>query len=413
MSDVRLGCIADDYTGATDLSSMLVRAGLRVVQCFGVPDGRAIDDLNDADAIVIALKSRSIPALDAVEMSLRALQFLQARGMRRTFFKYCSTFDSTSDGNIGPVADALAEALGVGALYFCPSFPENGRTVHCGHLFVGGQPLHESGMRNHPLNPMHDSSLVRLLQAQSKRKVVSLSLHGQRDVSSPVHYVVDAIDDAALRRVAKQAAGHVLLSGASAIAGHWAQATGVRRSGGWPGDEFTCDPKTTTVILAGSCSEATRCQIDQFEQSHPVRRVSVEAAFDVQRAVSETLLWCDQQWKKSTQPILICSSPIAATDGLHQQYPNSSAMTTRVEKFFARLAVSVRRRGITRLIVAGGETSGAVINALDIDSVRIGPEIATGVSWVRSTGSDPMELALKSGNFGGPRFFLDALQVRS
>lgn len=216
-----LGCIADDYTGATDLCSMLVRSGLRVVLCFGIPSEH--DSLHDADAVVIAMKSRSIAAADAIEQSLASLRFLQSLRIERFFFKYCSTFDSTPRGNIGPVADGLAEALNVSQLVFCPAFPENGRTVYQGWLFVGSEPLHESGMKVHPLNPMTDSSLVRWLGLQSTRQVHRLPLEKSSLACEHGHYIADAISDADLRRIAEIAREHQLLSGGSAIARHWAE----------------------------------------------------------------------------------------------------------------------------------------------------------------------------------------------
>ncbi|TWT93578.1 3-oxo-tetronate kinase [Neorhodopirellula pilleata] len=410
MNELRLGCIADDYTGATDLSAMLVREGFRVIQCFGIPTADECDALLDADAIVIALKSRSIAANEAVEQSLAALRLLRSQGVTRFFFKYCSTFDSTRHGNIGPVADALADELNQEIVFFCPAFPENGRTVYCGHLFVDGVPLHESGMRHHPLNPMNDSNLVRVLQWQSYRRVLSLPLSDELPPSSPVHYVVDAINDEDLKRVAERAKSHTMMTGGSAIAGRWASEIGVRRSGAYP---ITSLPGQTNpprvdrpgVILAGSCSDATARQMTEFESRYPVLRIEIEEGFDVPDMIESTVDWCQQNWQHAGQPIAVSSGTKTAI--------RTNETATKIESFFAGLAVALRDEGVTQFIVAGGETSGAVVNALAIRAVRIGPEISPGVPWVTSVGPNPMLLALKSGNFGGDRFFLDALESRS
>ncbi|MEM6980638.1 MAG: four-carbon acid sugar kinase family protein [Planctomycetota bacterium] len=226
MNDHRLGCIADDVTGATDLASMLARGGYRVVQCFGVPDSSAEDELSHADVIVVALKSRSVPADQAVAMSLSALAFLHSQSIQHVYFKYCSTFDSTPAGNIGPVADALAEACHADDVIFCPAFPENGRTVINGQLLVHGVPIDQTGMRHHPLNPMTDADLVRVLQAQSNRNVVREDMpadatHGNNAPRKPVHRIVDAQDDSDLKRIAQSAAEHRLMTGGSAVASYW------------------------------------------------------------------------------------------------------------------------------------------------------------------------------------------------
>ncbi len=414
-----LGCIADDYTGATDLSSMLVRAGLRVVQCFGVPD--AVEHGLDADAVVVSLKSRSIAADEAVRCSLDALRFLQTLGIDRFFFKYCSTFDSTSAGNIGPVADALANELNAGNVIFCPAFPENGRTVYCGHLFVGGVPLHESSMRNHPLNPMTDSNLVRVLQAQSTRPVELLRLGDSLKSNHECHLIADSINDDDLRRVASRAREHRLLTGGSAIARYWGEE--LMASSGRDAsqqNELACDQSKTrvesrnghSIILAGSCSEATRLQITEFAKQYPVCHLDLELA-EVQESASGALAWCDGHWDSQENgqvPLLICSSASAsAIDGARARWGEQAA-AERVEQIFSLIAKGLIDRNVHRLIVAGGETSGAVINALGIQAVRIDHEITPGVPWVETASPRKLALALKSGNFGGPRFFFDALE---
>ncbi|TWU30689.1 four-carbon acid sugar kinase family protein [Novipirellula artificiosorum] len=294
MSQPLLGCIADDYTGATDVAGMLSRAGLNVIQCFGIPSQS--DDLRDADAIVVALKSRSIAPAEAVKLSLEALAFLQTLGAERIFFKYCSTFDSTAQGNIGPVADALASKLDAKQVLFCPAFPENGRTVYCGHLFVHGVPLHESGMQHHPLTPMTDSNLVRVLQAQSQRKVATLSLQETLpNPDAPAHFMVDAITNVDLQRVAQLATHHRLLTGGSAVASLWAKTLLGRRlekpDPRTPSRPVSSHQHDRCIVLAGSCSEATRNQIAEFEKSYPVLHLDLASFASVEAVVAAAVLY--------------------------------------------------------------------------------------------------------------------------
>lgn len=428
MSD-RLGCIADDYTGATDLSSMLVRTGRRVVQCFGVPDVAVAPELVDADVVVIALKSRSVPTADAVAMAMEAALFLRSLGMDRFFWKYCSTFDSTARGNIGPVADALADAIGAGEVWFCPAFPENGRTVHCGYLFVDGVPLHETGMRNHPLNPMTDSNLVRVLQAQTTHPVGWRSPGKPKPTTLASRWIIDARDDADLRQVAQGARDHTLLTGGSAVAGHWADQALVRRSGAWPDEADSMDEDATTIVLAGSCSDATRAQIAEFETRHPslhfdpssIEPPSTRDTATREKSVAEVIAWCDEQRSHGHPAMLVTSSADADAVAAARSRWGEQAAAERTEAVFASLVEGLFNLRFRRFIVAGGETSGAVVNALGIRMVRIGCEIAPGVPWVhtlrfrgrRNHGvkEQRVSLALKSGNFGGPRFFVDAMQA--
>lgn len=427
-NDLKLGCIADDYTGATDLCSMLVRSGRRVIQCFGVPAADQIDRLADADAIVVALKSRSIAADDAVDQSLRSLRFLQSWGADRFFFKYCSTFDSTPKGNIGQVADALADqladelpptsadqasgAVDPSTILFCPAFPENGRTVYCGHLFVGGVLLNESGMRNHPLNPMTDSSLVRVLEPQTKRSVDWISPRDPKK-SIAAALIVDGIDEDDLKRTASLANRHRFLTGGSAIAGHWADQIGVSKSGGWheAEDLQNNDLHWPAVILAGSCSDATGQQVAIFEHDHHVMHLPVDAPEDSESIVATAIDWFQKQIADGQRCVLFASgSDPKMIDAARRRWGETGA-AERTELIFSLIAKRLADLGVRRIIVAGGETSGAVINSLGIDAVQIGREIATGVPWVTSLGQSPMRLALKSGNFGGPRFFLDTLET--
>lgn len=414
-----LGCIADDYTGATDLSSMLVRAGLRVVQVFG-PKSSA--DLRGADAVVVSLKSRSIPSAEAVQQSLSGLAFLQSIGARRFFFKYCSTFDSTPAGNIGPVAEALAGKLEQDQVWYVPSFPENGRTVYCGHLFVNRVLLNESGMKDHPLNPMTDSSLVRVLQEQCRAPVDFLPLDEMRgsdlrrsaQPGAARHWIVDAIGDDDLRQIARLASNLVLLTGGSAIARYWVECVSNPASAAVPGPAVphVNRPVGPAVVLAGSCSQATSRQIESFTAAgFPLLPLDVLAAAGSQagfdEVVSRAVSWC---WQSEGGFAAIASGadPDRVAGTVAQLGEKRASQLT--EALFAAIAKQLAAKGVNRLVVAGGETSGAVINALGIDAVRIGEEIAPGVPCVYTVNAPLISMALKSGNFGGPDFFLDAVR---
>ena len=411
MTSPSLGCIADDYTGAADLASMLARAGLRVIQSFGVPTEQA--DLNNCDAVIVALKTRSASSDYAVEASLRAMRCMQDRGVERFFFKYCSTFDSTPRGNIGPVADALAEALGCREVLFCPAYPANGRTVYCGHLFVGGVPLHESGMAHHPLTPMSDSNLIRVLTQQSNRPVSSLGLFGAPEPWEAKHYIADAIDEAAVRRVAELARAHRLLTGGAAIAKHWAEV--LQLGGRSETDAETFDPReqTPAVVLAGSCSDATRAQVAAYARVYPTLKLDLNSG-DATEAAASAAAWLEAQANRQVvahRPPLICSAADTSAVTAAQNRWGRERSAALVEATFGEIAVQLARRGVRRFVVAGGETAGAVVESLGIHLVRIGREIATGVPWVHSIDPPGFHFALKSGNFGGERFFFDALEV--
>lgn len=418
MSQPLLGCIADDYTGATDVAGMLSRVGLNVIQCFGIPSQS--DDFRDADAIVVALKSRSIASADAVKLSLEALAFLQTLGAERIFFKYCSTFDSTAQGNIGPVADALASKLDAKQVLFCPAFPENGRTVYCGHLFVHGVPLHESGMQHHPLTPMTDSNLVRVLQAQSKRRVATVSLRESLPTQGePAHFIVDALTNVDLEHAAQLAADHRLLTGGSAVACFWATAL-LGRGLEKPVQNAISKTASTTgqdrcLVLAGSCSEATRKQIAEFAKSNPVLHLDLASFTSLDAVVMAAVDWCETNWNSASPdspPLLVSTSAKSESVAAAREKLGQQAAAEFAEQVLSRLAKELHQQGVRCFIVAGGETAGAIINSLGIRSVRIGDEISPGVPWVTTLCSPQLKLALKSGNFGGPSFFIDAWRSR-
>jgi len=417
-----LGCIADDFTGATDLANTLTKGGLRTVQVNGVP--RVDLPLPEADAVVVALKSRTAPVREAVDQSLRALAWLQSRGADRFLFKICSTFDSTDAGNIGPVADALLDALGGDLALVCPAFPANGRTVYQGHLFVGAQLLSDSPMRDHPLTPMRDASLVRVLGRQTRHEVGLLphafvrfgaeAVHTaiERLRSDGIRYAIaDATDDVDLRVLAQAARDLPLLVGGSGIA--LGLPENARARGAAPArDRAEADvPRGgPALVLAGSCSQATRDQVDWFSREHPARRLDAAALVAGRAELEAATRWLHEHVARG--PCLIHSSAAPADVQALQESLGTGGReraAEAIESAFAHLARQAVAAGVRRLVVAGGETSGAVVQALGIEALAIGAEIDPGVPWTAAQGTPPLALALKSGNFGSVDFFAKAL----
>lgn len=417
-----LGAIADDLTGATDLALTLSREGMRTVQVVGVPP--AGFDAGDADAVVVALKSRTVPAQEAVSLSLAALEWLRAAGARQVVFKYCSTFDSTPEGNIGQVTGALLDALGETLTIVCPAFPANGRTVFRGHLFVGDMLLSESPMKDHPLTPMTDSSLVRLMQAQTRlavglvaHEVVARGADAVRAAFARAReeglrvLVVDAIDDADLRVIAAAAADLGLITGGSGIA--LGLPDNFRRAGllapAGEGRGFAA-PEGRSVTLAGSCSKATCGQIETaIAAGTPALRID-----PLEIAAGRLVPGAAVDWAVSIADAvpLIYSSADPQEVRAAQDVLGRDRAGALVEHFLASVAGDLRARGFSRFLVAGGETSGAVVNALGVSALFIGPEIDPGVPWTLSLGDErPVALALKSGNFGTADFFAKAWRL--
>lgn len=409
-----LGVIADDFTGATDVASMLVRAGMRCVQVIGVPEGPA----PEADAVVVALKSRTAPLQAAVGESLAALAWLQGAGAQQIYFKYCSTFDSTPSGNIGPVADALLDALDSDFTVVCPAFPENGRSVYQGHLFVGQQLLSESSMAQHPLTPMTDSNLVRVLQAQTQRRV---GLAARAVVAQGVaalqarfaalraegcaYAVVDAVDNQDLRTLAAACAGMPLLTAGSGLAlglpAVYAARFGLQPSAAaadWP------SAGVPAAVLSGSCSSATQAQVATWQAAgRPAWHIDpLTAEGD---GVAEALAWLARQ---GAGPVLFYATAEPERVLAVQAALGTAAAGAWVERCLAGIAQALVAQGVQRLVVAGGETSGAVVQALGVQRLRIGASIDPGVPWTQAEGR-PLWLALKSGNFGVMDFFAKAL----
>jgi uncharacterized protein YgbK (DUF1537 family) len=413
-----LGCIADDFTGATDLAGMLVGAGMRSAQTIGVPDSPAPADV---DAVVVALKSRTIAPGAAVDVSVAALGWLRAAGCRRFYFKYCSTFDSTERGNIGPVADALMGALETTFTIACPVFPEAGRTLFKGYLFVGDVLLSESGMRDHPLTPMTDANLVRVLQRQTRRKVGLADHAAVSGGPEPLRArfdalrregveiaVVDATSNDDLRRIGAAAYDLPLVTGGSGLAlglpPAW-RAAGLLETTA-AADEL---PRATgsRAIVAGSSSVATQGQVAAaIAAGIPAYRVDPLRLAGGEDVVSAVVEWARPLLGRG--PVLVYATAAPERVREVQERLGRERSGALVEHALAAIARALVEHGVGQLIVAGGETSGAVVSALGVKGLRIGPQIAPGVPWTSTLGGRPLSLALKSGNFGAPDFFLEA-----
>ena len=414
-----LGCIADDFTGATDLANMLVRGGMRTVQVIGVPAADA--ELEAADAVVVALKSRTTPTAEAVSESLAALAWLRQRGCRQFFFKYCSTFDSTAEGNIGPVAEALQEALDCDFTLACPAFPETGRTLFRGHLFVQDQLLSESGMQHHPLTPMGDANLVRVLQAQSRGTVGLLRYDqvakGPEAVRAAIDElrrsghrlaIADALSDADLHTLGTACAELPLVTGGSGIAQGLPE--NFRRAGLLQAhDAAALDlPAGGDAVLAGSASQATNGQVAAWlEAGRPALRLDPLALARGDDSIDAALAWAREQG----QAVLIyATSPADEVKAIQRELGVARAGEL-VERALGLIARGLFDQGVRRLVVAGGETSGAVVQALGVQSLRIGAQIDPGVpATLGQVAGEPLALALKSGNFGSRDFFAKALR---
>lgn len=405
-----LGCIGDDFTGSSDLANTLTKAGMRSVQYVGVPVAPADAGV---EAGVVALKSRSIPVAEAVAQSLAALDWLRAQGCRQFLFKYCSTFDSTPEGNIGPVAEALADALGARQVIVCPAFPGAGRTVYQGHLFVQDRLLSESGMQHHPLTPMTDPDIRRWLGAQVRGTVGHLGAQVVRQgpeairaaLAAQEHQLVvaDAISDADLVALGHAAANLPLITGGSGIA--MGLPDNFRARGELAGQADVWRGQAGPVaVLSGSCSAVTRGQVARHAASHPAREIFAAEVMAGRVAADDLADWVLTQGGIP----LIYSSADPARVAQDQATFGAGAVAGAIEALFAELARVLVARGVTRLISAGGETSGAVVEGLGLTQLEIGPEIAPGVPVMRA--GDDLLLALKSGNFGGPDFFVEAAQ---
>ena len=416
-----LGCIADDFTGATDLANNLVRAGMRVVQTIGVPNTPLTAEV---DAVVVALKSRTIAPQDAVDKSLQALQWLQAQGAQQIYFKYCSTFDSTAQGNIGPVTEALMQALQTDFTIATPAFPDNGRTVFKGYLFVGDVLLNESGMQHHPLTPMHDANLVRVMQAQCKSKVGLLShktiAQGTASIQQDITHlkqqgvriaIVDAVSNDDLMRLGPALKGMPLVTAGSGVAIGLPQNFGLS-----PTPQASQLPHAVGLqaVVSGSCSQATNRQVAHFKASgRPTFLIApLHIKGSWQDLIQEALAWA--KGHLASGPVLVYSTATPESVQAVQSHMGVEAAGHQVEQALAAIARGLVQLGVRQLVLAGGETSGACVQALAIEQLQIGPQIDPGVPWCHAhTPMGGVHITLKSGNFGTDDFFTKAFSFLS
>ena len=420
---MKLGCIADDFTGATDLANNLVRSGMRVMQTFGVPSAPLSSDV---DAVVVALKSRTIPAAEAIAQSLAALHWLQAQGAEQIYFKYCSTFDSTPEGNIGPVTEALMDALNCKFTIATPAFPDNGRTVFKGYLFAGAVLLNESGMQNHPLTPMTDANLVRVMQAQTQRKVGlidhTVMAKGSQAIAEKIQQlqtdgvgvaIVDATSNADLKTLGPALKGMPLVTAGSGVA------IGLPANWGIEASEKAAAlpaPSGYQAIVSGSCSLATQGQVAHFIASgqpswqfKPLNWSTQDVPAQIKADVAAALAWAKPLLAQG--PVLVYATTDADTLQKVQAKFGREQAGEWMESALAQVCLGLQALGVKQWVVAGGETSGACVQALNIAQMQIGPQIDPGVPWCFAPQHAAGHLTLKSGNFGTPDFFTKALKV--
>ena len=420
---IQLGCIADDFTGATDLANNLVRSGMRVVQTIGVPTG----PLNaEVDAVVVALKSRTIPAAEAIAQSLEALRWLQAQGHNgqspQIYFKYCSTFDSTPEGNIGPVTEALIDALSTDFTIATPAFPDNGRTVFKGYLFAGNVLLSESGMQNHPLTPMTDPNLVRVMQAQTKRKVGLIDhavvARGPEAIRKRIAAlqadgvgvaIVDATSNEDLLRLGPALKGMPLVTAGSGVAiglpANWGLAPSGTASQLPPAQGLR-------AVVSGSCSQATNRQVAHFKAQggQALALDPLQLTGNATALVAQVMAWAKPLLAQG--PVLVYSTAEPEAVKAIQARLGVAEAGALVEHALAAVARALAQNGVQQLVVAGGETSGACVQALGISQLQIGPQIDPGVPWCHAqSDAGPLHITLKSGNFGTDDFFSKAFKV--
>lgn len=416
-----LGCIADDYTGASDLANTLAKSGLRTLQLIGLPEDDAL--LPDVEAVVIALKTRSNPASVAVEESLNALCWLQEHGARQFFFKYCSTFDSTTSGNIGPVMDALMKVLGSDFIIACPAFPSTGRTVYQGHLFVHNELLSDSHMQNHPLTPMKDSNLVRFLGKQTEQRVGLIPIVTVEEGPEAIYTamlelqesgvriaIVDAYREQHLLDIGVASKNLKLITGGSAaamgLASNFLAQSGVKSNNTAVKIPSVSGPQ---AVISGSCSQMTLDQVAQMSKSHPVFRFDAIDLAEGRVTANKILEWASPHLL-ADQAFLVTASVAPELIRKAQELLGRSEAGELIEKTLAEVARLLVKNGVRRMLVAGGETSGAVVQALGIRGFQIGQEIAPGVPCLVTLDQEPIALTLKSGNFGNEDFFLRALR---
>lgn len=425
---MHLGIIADDFTGATDIASFLVNNGMSTIQFSDIPASNTHVNIEEVDAIVISLKSRSCPAREAVEQSLAALRWLQQIGCKQFYFKYCSTFDSTRTGNIGPVTDALLDALGTNQTVISPALPVNGRTVYKGYLFVMDQLLSESGMRNHPVNPMLDSNLIRLMEMQSSGKCGLIPFetieNGSDAITKQLHQlneqgiryaVLDALTEQHLITQGQAVEKMKLVTGGSGlaigIAKQFCHINGYKKQAAAAGKP----QGKKSIVLSGSCSVMTNKQVANYQKQAKSYAIDISILFDTNKNMSLHLItdyaktlcsWAEENSGQELAPLIYATTSPDELKKIQQTWGAENA-SQAVEQLFTQLTHCLQQAEFDRYIIAGGETSGAVVQALNIKGFHIGPTISPGVPWVRAT-DKPLSLALKSGNFGDEDFFIRA-----
>jgi len=413
----KLGVIADDFTGATDIAGFLVAGNVATIQTNGVPSA---DFSFQADAFVISLKSRSCPKEQAIEDSLAALRWLRERGCEQFYFKYCSTFDSTEKGNIGPVTDALMDALGTDLTIVCPALPVNGRTLYKGYLFVNDELLHESGMRSHPLTPMRDSKIERVMESQSRGEAVSIYSdiidEGSETLS---HYleaarrqgfryvVLDSLYQSHLEVIARSVQDMVLVTGGSGLAAAMTSIEDGNRNQNKQAASLGRPKKGRSVIFAGSCSQATNRQVNTYISTAASMKIDVDRCVtDMDTYRQDISRWLLAHLDEEAAPLLYATKPPEELEQMKGRYPEGIAEEA-IESLFGYLATVLHDAGVKNFISAGGETSGKIVQSLGIGAFHIGPQIDPGVPWVKAVDQD-VYLALKSGNFGTDDFFMKA-----
>lgn len=404
---MKIGVVADDFTGASDIALTLAEAGMKTLLLAGVPKQAS----PDCDAAVISLKSRTAPVAEAVEQSLKGCDWLTAQGAEQIIFKVCSTFDSTDAGNIGPVLEAMAERLGETFVIVCPAFPENGRSVYQGHLFVADKLLSESGMQNHPLTPMTDPDLRRVLARQTGWAVMHVPFRtvsrGAAAVTAAMEaqkgmYIVDAIEDDDLYTIGTAAKGRKLLCGGSGIALGLPVNFGFRpKQVPWEG------VAGKGVVLSGSCSLATRAQIRTYRHLAPSLEMTADDIMNGTHTARSGADWVVAQ--SHNAPLVYSSAEPDAVKAAQERY-GREVVAERIERLFQDIATELVRRGITRIVSAGGETSGAVVKGIEAQTLAVGIRLAAGVPALR-VDDRALAIALKSGNFGDEDFFATAMAM--
>jgi uncharacterized protein YgbK (DUF1537 family) len=401
--------IADDLTGGLELASLIRRGGVRCPLLLH-PGPRT--DLAGLEAVVFGLKTRVIPARRAVAAFARAMDAIGRRGARQVFYKYCATFDSTPRGNIGPCADLLMERREAGFTLFCPAFPEVGRTVYQGHLFAGEVLISDSPKRFDPLTPMREPSLVKVLQAQTRRRVgllphavlaegvAAAAARAARLQADGIPYAIaDTLDEADLAVTAEASVDWPLMTGGSSVAVYY---PALWRARGWmagtDAPALPPPPPGPAVVVAGSCADRTFDQLAHFGERRPVLFLDPARALDGADLVAEALAWAGRGLPDGAVAVATSARPDAVA-ALQRRLGRRRAARL-AEDILARIAAGLHASGIRRFVISGGETSGAVLEALKVTALEVDSYVTAGQSHSMTTGPDPISFYLKSGKLG-------------